>query len=136
MKFLSCEVSLYLYKSTILPCMEYCYHIWAGAPSCYLDLLDISYKKGCARLLVFHLLLLLNPWPMVEIRPAEAFSIGITDDDYTGRGVFFWTLTFHDKFHWSKRAISSSKSQKIQLPRSPLFTSDVIKVEAITWPWL
>ena len=59
-----------------------------------------------------------------------------TDDDYTGRGVFFWTLTFHDKFHWSNRAISSSKSQKIQLPRSPLFTSDVIKVEAITWSWL
>ena len=58
------------------------------------------------------------------------------DDDYTGRGVFFWTLTFHDKFHWSNRAISSSKSQKIQLPRSPLFTSDVIKVEAITWSWL
>ena len=40
MKFLSPEVALYLYKSTILPCMEYCCHVWAGAPSCYLDLLD------------------------------------------------------------------------------------------------
>ena len=40
MKFLSPEVALYLCKSTIRPCMEYCCHVWAGAPSCYLDLLD------------------------------------------------------------------------------------------------
>ena len=40
MKFLSPEVALYLYKSTIRPCMEYCCHVWAGAPSCYLELLD------------------------------------------------------------------------------------------------
>ena len=31
MKFLSPEVDLYLYKSTICPGMEYCCHIWAGA---------------------------------------------------------------------------------------------------------
>ena len=36
MKFLSLEVALYLYKSPIRPCMEYCCHVWAGAPSCYL----------------------------------------------------------------------------------------------------
>ena len=40
MKFLSPEVALYLYKSTICPCMEYCCHVWAGAPSCYLEWLD------------------------------------------------------------------------------------------------
>ena len=40
MKFLSPEVALYLYKSTIRLCMEYCCHVWAGAPSCYLELLD------------------------------------------------------------------------------------------------
>ena len=39
-KFLSPEVGLYLYKSTILrPCMEYCYHFWAGARGYYLELL-------------------------------------------------------------------------------------------------
>ena len=27
---LSPEVALYLYKSTIQPCMEYCCHVWAG----------------------------------------------------------------------------------------------------------
>ena len=45
MKFLSPEVALYLYKSTIRPCMEYCCHVWAGAPSCYLDLLDKLQKR-------------------------------------------------------------------------------------------
>ena len=34
MKFFSPEVTLYLYKSTIHPCMEYCCYIWTGAPSC------------------------------------------------------------------------------------------------------
>ena len=38
-KFLFLEVALYLYKSTIWSCMEYCCHVWAGAPSCYLELL-------------------------------------------------------------------------------------------------
>ena len=48
MKFLSPEVALYLYKSTICPCMEYCCHVWAGAPSCYLELLD-KLQKGIWR---------------------------------------------------------------------------------------
>ena len=47
MKFLSPEVALYLYKSTIRPCMEYCCNVWAGAPSCYLDLLDKLQKRIC-----------------------------------------------------------------------------------------
>ena len=47
MKFLSPEVALYLYKSTIRPCMEYCCHVWAGAPNCYLDLLDKLQKRIC-----------------------------------------------------------------------------------------
>ena len=45
MKFLSPEVALYLYKSTIQSCMEYCCHAWAGAPSCYLELLDKLQKQ-------------------------------------------------------------------------------------------
>ena len=46
MKFLSLEVALYLYKSTICSCMEYCCHIWAGAPSCYLELLGKLEKQA------------------------------------------------------------------------------------------
>ena len=40
MKFLSPEIALYLYKSPIRPCTQYCCHVWAGAPSCYLEFLD------------------------------------------------------------------------------------------------
>ena len=47
MKFLSPEVALYLYKSTIRPYMEYCCHVWAGASSCYLELLDKLQKRIC-----------------------------------------------------------------------------------------
>ena len=39
MKFISPEVALYLYKSTICPYMEYCCQVWVGVPSCYLELL-------------------------------------------------------------------------------------------------
>ena len=46
-KFLSPEVALYLYKSTICPCMEYCCHVWPGGPSCYLELLDKLQKRIC-----------------------------------------------------------------------------------------
>ena len=41
------EVALYFYKSTIHPCMEYCCHLWAGAPSCYLELLAKLQKWIC-----------------------------------------------------------------------------------------
>ena len=45
MKFLSPEIAPYLYKSIIWPCMEHCSHIWAGAPSCYLEFLDRLQKR-------------------------------------------------------------------------------------------
>ena len=47
MKFISPGVALYFYKSTIWPCMEYCCHVWAGAPSCYLQLLGKPQKWIC-----------------------------------------------------------------------------------------
>ena len=46
-KFLSPEVALYLYKSTIRPCIGYCCHVWAGARSCYLEMLDKLQKWIC-----------------------------------------------------------------------------------------
>ena len=47
MKFLSPEVALFLYRSTMCPCMEYCCHVWAGFPSCYLELLGMLLKRIC-----------------------------------------------------------------------------------------
>ena len=45
--FLSPELALYLCKSTIRPCMEYCCYVQAGAPSCYLELLGKLEKRTC-----------------------------------------------------------------------------------------
>ena len=61
MKFLSPEVALYRYASTIRPRIDYCCRAWAGAPSCYLDLLEELQKRICTKLLVLHLLPLSNP---------------------------------------------------------------------------
>ena len=47
MKFLFPEVALYLYKSTIWSCMEYCCHVWEGAPRRFLELLDKLEKQIC-----------------------------------------------------------------------------------------
>ena len=47
MKFMSPEVALYLYTSTIWPYIECCCHVWAGAPSCYLEFLDKLQKCVC-----------------------------------------------------------------------------------------
>ena len=47
MRSLFPEVALYLYKSTIRPCMEYCCHVRAGALSCYLELWDKLQKRIC-----------------------------------------------------------------------------------------
>ena len=65
-KFLSPEVTLYLYNSSIRPCIECCCHIWVGAPSCYLELLD-KLQKQYVGLLVLHLVPLLNPWLIIEM---------------------------------------------------------------------
>ena len=47
MKFLSLEVALYLYKSTMRPCIEYCCCVWPGTPNCYSKLLDLLQKRTC-----------------------------------------------------------------------------------------
>jgi len=39
-QFLTEEIIMYLYKSTIRACMEYCCHIWCGASATSLDTLD------------------------------------------------------------------------------------------------
>ena len=45
MKFLSLEVVLDLYKSTIQPCVKNCCYVWDGGPSCYLELLNKLQKR-------------------------------------------------------------------------------------------
>ena len=38
---------LYIYKSTVQPCMEYWFHVWVGASICHLDMLDKFQKWLC-----------------------------------------------------------------------------------------
>ena len=65
MNFLSPEVALYLYKSIIWSCMEYCCRVWVGSPWCYLEFLDKLQKH--AGLLALTLVPLLKPWLTLEI---------------------------------------------------------------------
>ena len=46
-KFIAPDVALYLCKSSIRPCMECCCQVWAGTPSCYLELIDKLQKQKC-----------------------------------------------------------------------------------------
>ncbi|XP_065675474.1 uncharacterized protein LOC136091694 [Hydra vulgaris] len=45
--FLTSDSILYLYKSQIRPCMEYCCHIWGGSSNDALSLLDRMQKCNC-----------------------------------------------------------------------------------------
>ena len=60
MNFFSPEIALYLCKYTIWPCMEYGCHVWAGAPCCYLQLLD-KLRKHIRRTVVPSLAACLEP---------------------------------------------------------------------------
>ena len=76
---LSSEVSLCLYKSAILPCMEYCCHFWAGAPSWYLKLLVELPKQICRTV---------GPSPAVSLKPLSRENIsrlGLFNRYYYGR---------------------------------------------------
>ena len=75
MKFLSPEVALYLYKSTIPSCMEYLCHVWAGALSCHLELLDKIQKRRC-RTVGPSLAASLEP--LAHCQNVASFSIGVT----------------------------------------------------------
>ena len=51
MRYLPPDIALYLYKSTITFCMEYCCHMWDSDPSCHLETLDKLKKQVCRNLL-------------------------------------------------------------------------------------
>ena len=79
MKFLSLEVALYLCKSTIQPCVEYCCHVLAGAPSCYLELLSNLQKWICRA--VGHSLAVSQPLDY----PRNVASLSLSHRYYFGR---------------------------------------------------
>ena len=73
--FLSPEVALYLYKSTIHPRVEYCCHVWAVAHTCFLELLDKLQKRICRTV---GPTLATSLEPLAHSQNVASFSIGIT----------------------------------------------------------
>ena len=65
MKFLSTEVPLYLYKSTIWPCMGYCCYL-EMLDSCYLEMLD-KLQEWIYRTVVHSIAASLGPLLIVEM---------------------------------------------------------------------
>ena len=78
MKFLSPEVALYLSKSTTCPCMDYCCHVWAGAPSCYMELLDKLQKQICRTI---------GPSLATSLEPLVAVNINFIILSMNGAGL-------------------------------------------------
>ena len=103
MWFLSHEVALYLYKSTIHPCMEYCCHIWAGGPICHMQMIDKLQKY--VGLLVLYLLPLLKSWLIVETNT----SLSLFYRYYFGRCSFelqSWSKCFEAFFIFHQISLS------------------------------
>ena len=72
--------------------MEYCCHVWSGAPSCYLELLDKLQKWICGTV---------GPSlavSLVEMLPAYVFSMGITLVDHIVHPPFCWGVEPPTKF--------------------------------------
>ena len=100
MKFLSPEVALYLYKSTICPCMEYCCHVWAGAPSCYLELLDKLQKRICRTV---GLSLAASLEPLAHCRNVVSLSHFYRHTEFCQLWIFPWIiLSWHSYSMWDK----------------------------------
>ena len=79
MKFLSTEVTLYLYKSAIRSQMKHCCHIWGGAPSCYLELLYKVQKRICRTVslsLAAYLEPLANRWNVASLSLFYKYNFG------------------------------------------------------------
>ena len=117
MKFSSPEVALYLYKSTIRPCMEYCCHVWASAPSWSLELLEKLQKQICR-----------------PIGPSLAASL---EPLFYFRNVASLSLLY--RYYFGR--CSSELAQLVQLPYSQwtMFLSpflDVTKMSMSAVSWL
>ena len=78
MEFLSPEFAPYVYKSTIQPCMQNTFVTYGLIPLVATWVCQIGYRNGYVGLLLLELPPLLNPWVIVEMQPAYAFSTDIS----------------------------------------------------------
>ena len=105
-KFFSPEVALYLYKSTIRPCMEYCCHVWAGTPSCYFELLDKLQKQICRTVgpsLAASLETLTNHWNVASLSLFYRYYFGRCSSELAQLVPlpYFWgrSTRYSDRLH-------------------------------------
>ena len=81
---------MYLYKSMVWSCIEYCCHVWDGAPSCYLELLD-KLQKWICRTAGPSVASSLEPLAHCQNIAMLSLSIGITVVDVH----LNWLIWFH-----------------------------------------
>ena len=82
------------------PCMEYCCHVWVGAPSCYLELLD-KLQKRLLRTFVSSLAASLEPLAHCQNVAGLSllvFSIGITFVDVLQNWLHWFHFLFLEGF--------------------------------------
>ena len=120
MKFLFPEVALYLYKSTIRPCVEYCCHVWAGAPSCYLKLLDKLQERMCRTVgpsLAASLESLAHLWNLANLSLFHRYYFGRCSSELVALvplAYFRWRSTrYSDRMHGFSVTIPSVTSLSI-----------------------
>ena len=90
------------YKSTIWHCMEYCFHVFTGAPSCYFDIWDKH--VGYVGLLLLHLV------PLTQISQLRFFY-----GSYFGRcSTELDEPVGKQKRQWSKTSESTHCTQNQQ----------------------
>ena len=96
--------ALYLYKSTIWPCMESCCHVCAGASSCYMNC-QISCKSAYVGLVIIHLLCLLNSWFIIGFHNFELIIVRLLISEIAQLSLYCGTcfiLFFQGIFNYIK----------------------------------
>ena len=66
-RFCFLETVLYLCKSIVWLCMEYCSHVWVGTSSCIRGYVILNNNNGYLVLLILQLILFLNPYLIFKV---------------------------------------------------------------------
>ena len=150
-KFIPPSALLYLYKTSIRPLIEYCSHIWAGAPDCYLWMLDkvqrslcylvgedLAVSLGHSRAVgIAHLFYRLCLWTLLlRYSKLVPFKIAMRETRqsasahrYTLRSTFWCTTTHESSFF--PRATSVWNSRDNSTPFFACTTLYGIRIDAV-----
>ena len=114
-RYLHPQAILHLYKSTVRPLMEYCCHLWAGAPRSHLNALDRIQRRVKN---------LVGPVLAEELQPLsvrrDVASLSLFYRYYFGQcsSMLSECVPGRKEFSRSTRAASLSSNYSVQLERS------------------